>query len=47
MNEAMPISTAMSDSVGVFKFKHVPLGPMNILVTIHQYFSRILGAFSI
>jgi hypothetical protein len=47
MNEAMPISSVVSDSVGVFKFRHIPLGPMNILVTIHQYFSRILGAFSI
>ena len=47
MKEAMPITTVMSDDVGVFKFKHVPHGSLNILVTIHQYFSRILGAFSI
>jgi len=47
MSEATPISSVLSDSVGVFKFRHVPLGPMNILVTIHQYFARILGAFTI
>jgi hypothetical protein len=47
MKEAMPITTVVSDSVGVFKFGHVPHGSLNILVTIHQYFSRILGAFSI
>jgi hypothetical protein len=47
MKEAMPISSVMSDRVGVFKFRHIPPGSLNILVTIHQYFSRILGAFSI
>jgi hypothetical protein len=47
MKDAMPITTAISDSVGVFKFIDVPHGSLNILAVVPQRFSRILGAFSI
>jgi hypothetical protein len=47
MKEGMPISTAVSDSVGVFSFSDVPHGSLNILAVVPQRFSRILGAFSI
>ena len=47
MKEAMPVTTVTSDNQGVFRFRHVPHGSLNILVTIHQYLSRILGSFSI
>ena len=47
MKEAMPVAAVVSDTVGVFRFRHVPHGSLNILVTIHQFFHRILGAFSV
>jgi hypothetical protein len=47
MKESMPVTVVTSDNLGVFKFRHVPHGSLNILVTIHQYLSRILGSFSI
>jgi len=47
MREGMPITTAISDSVGVFKFSDVPRGSLNILVVIPQCLSRILGALSL
>jgi len=47
MREGMPITTAMSDSVGVFKFNDVPRGSLNILVVIPQSLSRILGTLSL
>ena len=47
MREGMPITTAMSDSVGVFKFNDVPRGSLNILVVIPQCLSRILGTLSL
>jgi hypothetical protein len=47
MKESMPITTVISDNLGVFKFKDVPHGTFNILVVIPQYRSRILAAFSI
>ena len=47
MKEGMPITTTISDTLGVFKFSHVPRGSLNTLVVIPQYFSRILGTFLI
>ena len=47
MNEGMPITTAMSDGLGLFEFSDVPCVSLNILAVIPQYVSRILGAFSI
>jgi hypothetical protein len=47
MKQSMTITTVISDSLGVFKLSDVPLGSLNILVVIPQYFSRILGEFSI
>jgi hypothetical protein len=47
MKEAMTLTMTKSDSLGVFKFTDVVRGSLNILVIIPQYFSRILGAFSI
>ncbi len=47
MKQSMLITTAVSDSLGVFKFSDVPHGSLNILVVIPQYSSRILGAFLI
>lgn len=47
MKESTPLTAAISDSVGVFKFADVPRGSLNILVFIAEYRSRILAAFSI
>ena len=47
MKDSMAISTTKSDRMGVFKFSDVSRGSLNILVTIPQYSSRILGAFAI
>ena len=47
MKEGMPITNTFSDSLGVFKFSHVPRGSLNTLVVIPQYYSRILGTFLI
>jgi len=47
MKESMLITTAMSDTLGVFKFSDVPRGSLNILAVIPQHSSRILGTFSI
>jgi hypothetical protein len=47
MKEAMPVTMTKSDNLGIFKFTDVLRGSLNILVVIPQYFSRILGAFSI
>ena len=47
MREGVPITTALSDSVGVFTFSDVPRGSLNILVVIPQCLSRILGALSL
>jgi hypothetical protein len=47
MKEGMPIGTAVTDGVGVFKFSDVPYGPLNILAVVPQRSSRILGEFSI
>ena len=47
MREGMPITTAMSDSVGIFKFSDIPRGSLTILVVIPQCLSRILGTLSI
>jgi hypothetical protein len=47
MKDSMAISTTKSDRMGVFKFSDVHRGALNILVTIPQHSSRILGAFSI
>jgi hypothetical protein len=46
LREGMPITTAITDNVGVFKFTDVPRGSLNILVVIPQSLSRILGALS-
>jgi len=47
LKEGMPITNTISDTLGVFKFSHVPRGSLNTLVVIPQYSSRILGAFLI
>jgi len=47
MKEGMPLTTTISDTLGVFKFSHVPRGSLNTLVVIPEYSSRILGAFLI
>ena len=47
MKQSMTIRTAISDSLGTFKFSDVPQGSMNILVVIPQHLSRILGTFLI
>lgn len=47
MKEGIPISTATSDGVGVFKFSDVSRGSLNILAVLREYHVRILGAFSI
>jgi len=47
MKEGMPMTTTMSDSLGVFRFTDVPRGSMNILVVLRQHFARVLGAVSV
>jgi hypothetical protein len=47
MREAVPITRAVSDSLGVFEFINVPRGSLNILVPLPQHASRIFGTFSI
>ena len=47
MKEGMPITTTMSDAVGVFGFDDVPRGPLNILVVLPQYLARVLGTLSV
>jgi len=47
MKDSKLIITTGSDSVGIFKFRDVPSGPLNILVVIPQNMRRIFGAFSI
>jgi hypothetical protein len=47
MKESTPLLTAISDSLGVFKFTNVPHGSLNILVFVPEYRSRILAAFSV
>jgi hypothetical protein len=47
LRDAVPISRALSDRVGVFEFLEAPRGSLNILVTFPQHPSRIFGTFSI
>ena len=47
MKDSKLITTTGSDSVGIFKFRDVPSGPLNIVVVIPQTTRRIFGAFSI
>ena len=47
MREGMPLTTVISDNVGVFKFNDIPRGSLNILVVIPQCLSRILGTLSL
>src|SRR2546425_8327082 len=47
MKDSKLIITTGSDSVGIFKFRDVPSGPLNIVVVIPQTTRRIFGAFSI
>jgi hypothetical protein len=44
MKESIPLTTATSDNVGMFKFSSVPRGSLNVLVIIPQNSLRILGA---
>ena len=46
MREAIPVDAAISDSFGVFEFKNVPEGSLNILVVIPRHSARIFGSFS-
>ena len=46
MREAIPVGAAISDSFGVFEFKNVPEGSLNILVVIPRHSARIFGSFS-
>jgi hypothetical protein len=46
MREAVPVDAAISDSFGVFEFKNVPEGSLNILVVIPRHSARIFGSFS-
>jgi hypothetical protein len=47
MRESLPIMASRGDQNGVFKFTHVPTGPLNILATLPQRLLRIFGAFMI
>jgi hypothetical protein len=47
MRESLPIMARRGDENGVFKFTHVPIGPLNILATLPQRLLRIFGAFTI
>src|SRR5215813_10269952 len=47
MRESIPIISTRGDENGVFKFTHVPIGPLNILATMPQRLLRIFGAFAI
>jgi len=47
MRDAMTLKAAKPDDLGVFRFADIVRGPLNILVVIPRYMSRILGAFSI
>jgi hypothetical protein len=44
MKESIPLVTASSDNIGMFKFSSVPRGSLNVLVIIPQSSLRILGA---
>ena len=46
MKESMLIGITQTDAVGMFKFRDVPRGSLNMLVTIPQHRSRILAPFS-
>jgi hypothetical protein len=43
MREGMPITSTMSDGVGVFGFDDVPRGSLNILVVLPSRRKRLLG----
>jgi hypothetical protein len=45
MKESIPLTTATSDSTGIFKFDAVTRGPLNILVLVPQNSIRVIGAF--
>jgi hypothetical protein len=47
MRESVPIMSTRGDENGVFKFMHVPIGPLNVLATMPQRLLRIFGAFAI
>ena len=47
LREAVPISRAISDRLGMFEFLDAPRGSLNILVMLPQHSSRIFGSFSI
>ena len=47
MREAVPISRAISDDLGVFEFNNIPRGSLNVLAMIPQHASRVFGTFSI
>src|SRR6266850_143690 len=42
MKEGMPITTTISDAVGVFGFDDVPRGSLNILVVLPHHLARVL-----
>ncbi len=45
IKDGMPISATTSDSLGVFKFSEISRGALNILITLPDHLTRILGAF--
>ena len=47
LRESVQIVETRGDENGVFKFTHVPIGPLNILATMPQRLLRIFGAFAI
>src|SRR5690242_2049693 len=47
MRESIPVMATRGDQNGVFKFNHVPIGPLNVLATMPQRLMRIFGAFAI
>jgi hypothetical protein len=47
MREGAPLAAADTDEEGMFEFRKIPAGPLNILVIIPQHSLRILGGFSL
>jgi hypothetical protein len=47
IKDSMPITTALSDSLGMFNLIHVPRGSLNIIVVIPHRLLRIVGEFAV
>ncbi len=47
MKDGTPIAEIKSDTAGVFNFRDVARGELNVLVLIHQSASRILGCLAV